>query len=304
MSRFRLLVEEAKAESVILTEEVDLEALDEGLGKMARNALLGASLAMGGMQGANALTNPDNILAHPSEITASYENGNKGYQAHSKDSYGGYSWGNEQISTNRFDQPNKPCSVFDEFLKFAGKNPKTAYIQKRLNDAGGWKAAFNADQKFVDAWNKLANTEDFQNCYNNFMRETQVLPVFNRMDQATITPMGHITDWGSKNHAVQAAIRSAIVQHGRVGAFDIMQDVIKKHNPQNPEDFVKRLYQRRMEKFPKFKSRYNSEKEDIVAYLNDDASNLDNASKSNNDVGYDKNIRNDLNNLLGKFAKK
>lgn len=265
MSKFRTLVEE------VITEQ----QLDEGIGSVARNALLGATLALGGMQGANAKTDPEMLFTTGHNVTAKYEHGGKGYSAIVKDNYGGYSYGKEQLSTRRV---GKAPSTFDAFIKYA--KDKTPYIAKKLEKAGGWQAAYKGTPEFKKAWLELADQKEFREVYDDFIMETQVLPVYNRMDQAKTVNLDKITRWGSSNGAVQAAIRSAIIQHGRSGAFDMISNVVKAHQPANMGEFIRDLYAYRIKKFPKYKNRYSAELKDLIDYLKSDQSNIE--------VGYGK----------------
>jgi len=267
MSEFRRLVEQVKLE-----QACGEDVLDEGWSKTLGTLATAAAIGMGSMQGAGAKTDPELLRSGAHQVTAQYEHGGKGYSAIVKDNYGGYSYGKEQLSTRRLNS-KKANSTFDAFLDYAGK--KAPYIKKQLNDAGGWQAAFRGTKKFKNAWLKLANQKEFQNVYDDFILDTQVIPVFNRMDQATSVNLDKITRWGSQNGAMQAAIRSAIIQHGRNGAFNMIRDVVKAHNPANMGEFIKDLYAYRTKKFPAYKTRYTNECKDVIEYLKSDASNID-----------------------------
>ena len=227
---------------------------------------------MGGMQGADAKTDPEALRSGAHSVTAKYEHGGKGYAAIVKDNYGGYSYGAEQLSTRRLNK-NHANSTFDAFMKYAGK--KAPYIKKALDTAGGWQAAYKGTDTFKTAWKKLADQKEFRDVYDDFILDTQVLPVFNRMDQATSVNLDKITTWGSQNVAVQAAIRSTIIQHGRDGAFKMICDVVKAHNPANMGEFIRDLYKKRASKFPKYKSRYSAECNDVIEFLKSKDSNID-----------------------------
>ena len=254
MSKFAKLVEEVKLEHAT-------DTLDEGIGSVARNALLGAGLALGSMQSANALTDVNALYNNPqSEIIAKYEHGGQGYAAIVKDNYGGYSYGNEQLSTRR-NPENKPNSTFDKFLEYLKDKSINSY--NKLNKAGGWDAAFKGTEKFKTAWKELAGDEEFRNIYDNFITDTQIIPVYKRMDQATSTNLDKVTTWGSRNEAIKAAIRSIIIQHGREGAFNLIKKVVRLTHPKNEEDFLKNLYIARSNKFPAYKTRYTNEYNDL-----------------------------------------
>lgn len=267
MSEFRRLVEEVKQDQA-LGEDI----LDEGWGKTLGTLATAAAIGMGGLQGADAKTDPEALRSGAHAVTAQYEHGGKGYKAIVKDNYGGYSYGKEQLSTRRLNRKNAN-STFDAFMKYAGK--KAPYIKKSLDAAGGWEGAFKGTPAFRQAWLKLANQKEFQDVYDDFILDTQVMPVFNRMDQATSVNLDKITRWGSQNAAMQAAIRSAIIQHGRDGAFRMICDVVKAHNPANMGEFIRSLYNKRAAKFPAYKSRYTAECNDVIEYLKSNDSNID-----------------------------
>lgn len=267
MSEFRRLVEQVKLE-----QACGEDVLDEGWGKTLGTLATAAAIGMGGMQGADAKTDPEALRSGAHSVTAKYEHGGKGYAAIVKDNYGGYSYGAEQLSTRRLNK-NHANSTFDAFMKYAGK--KAPYIKKALDAAGGWQAAYKGTDTFKTAWKKLADQKEFRDVYDDFILDTQVLPVFNRMDQATSVNLDKITTWGSQNAAIQAAIRSTIIQHGRDGAFKMICDVVKAHNPANMDEFIRDLYKKRASKFPKYKSRYSAECNDVIEFLKSKDSNID-----------------------------
>lgn len=267
MSEFRKLVEEVQFE-----QACGENILDEGWGDVARNALVGATVALSGIQGADAKTDTELLHSGAHQVTARYEHGGKGYSAIIKDNYGGYSYGKEQLSTRRLNSKHAN-STFDAFLDYAGK--KAPYIKKQLMTAGGWAGAFKGTSRFKNAWLKLAKQREFQDIYDDFILDTQVIPVFHRMDQATSVDLDKITRWGSQNSAMQAAIRSAIIQHGRNGAFNMIKNVVKAHNPANMGEFIRDLYAYRAKKFPAYKARYTNECNDVITYLRSKDSNID-----------------------------
>lgn len=267
MSEFRRLVEEVKQEQAC-SEDI----LEEGWGKTLGTLATAAAIGMGGANDVNAKTDPEMLYRGAHAVTSQFEHGGKGYKAIVKDNYGGYSYGKEQLSTRRLNKKNAN-STFDAFLKYAGE--KAPYIKRNLEAAGGWQAAFKGTPAFKQAWLKLADQKEFQEVYDDFILDTQVLPVFNRMDQATSVNLDKITRWGSQNGAVQAAIRSAIIQHGRDGAFRMIRDVVKAHNPANMGEFIRDLYKKRAAKFPQYKSRYTNECDDVIEYLKSKDSNID-----------------------------
>ena len=268
MSEFRRLVEQVKLE-----QACGEDVLDEGWGKTLGTLATAAAIGMGGIQGADAKTDPEALRSGAHNITAQYEHGGKEYKAISYDNYGGYSYGKEQISTNRGDKTNKPCSTFDFFLKYAGQ--KAPYIRNKLNAAGGWKGAFKATPEFRKAWLQLADQKEFQEVYDNFMLEKQVLPTYRILDNQGSPALDKITRWGSQNAAMQAAIRSAIVQHGIGGAAKLIKAVVAKHNPANMGEFIRNLYDYRAKKFPSHKNRYTDECKKVIEFLKSDDSNID-----------------------------
>lgn len=213
-------------------------------------------------------TNFDNLI-ETDEIIAKYEHGGKGYQAISKDNYGGYSYGKWQISTNR--KNNKPCT-FDFFLKYVEE--KSPNIYKTLEKAGGQPAAYKGDEKFIKTWLKLAENKTFQSIYDSFLLDTQIIPVYTRLDKVNNENLDRITTWSSNNKAIQAAIKSTIVQHGSGGAFGIIKNVAEIYKPKSQEEFLDKLYSYRTMRFPRYKSRYKSECKELKEYLLSEESNI------------------------------
>ena len=83
MSEFRRLVEQVKLE-----QACGEDVLDEGWGKTLGTLATAAAIGMGGMQGADAKTDPEALRSGAHSVTAKYEHGGKGYAAIVKDNYG------------------------------------------------------------------------------------------------------------------------------------------------------------------------------------------------------------------------
>lgn len=195
-------------------------------------------------------------------IIAKYECGKQGYQAISKDGYGGYSYGKWQISTQR--RNNLP-STFDFFLTYLkDKNYKYYDI---LIKAGGYEAAYAGNTYFIKVWKRIANQKSFRNSYDRFLLEKEIIPVYTRMDKNGNINFDKITTWASEDNAIQAAVKSTIIQHGQGGAYKIFQEVCFKEKNFTKEKFLKKLYAHRLNKFPKHKRRYHAEYNDLQNYL-------------------------------------
>ena len=242
-------------------ETLEKKKLNEGFRDALKGMTLGAMLATCLVQPAFAKTIANNIQTHH-PVTAKYESGDKGYDCIVKDNYGGYSYGKDQISTER---RNGNKSTFDYFMDYAKE--KDPNIEYHLRKAGGWEAANKGDKAFIDKWCEMTFRKDFQDVYDGFMRDREFLPVYQRMDNATHKTFDKITTWASTNKAVQAAVNSAIIQHGKNGSFKMIKKIIQNQKITTPEQFIKALYNARMTKFPQYKSRYVNELKDIQKYL-------------------------------------
>ncbi len=235
--------------------------INEGLGSALKGMTIGALLATCLANPAYAKTILDNIHTHH-PVTAKYESGDKGYDCIVKDNYGGYSYGKDQISTERRDGKK---STFDYFMEYAKE--KDSNIEYQLRIVGGWEAAHKGDPLFIAKWCEMTFRKDFQDVYDGFMRDREFIPVYKRMDNTKNKVFDQITTWASNNSGVQAAINSAIIQHGKNGSFNLMNKIVKNKKIKTPEDFVKALYNARAAKFPKYKSRYKNELSDIQNHM-------------------------------------
>jgi hypothetical protein len=209
----------------------------------------------------NAQTEYD-TLYNITDIVGKYEHGGKGYQAVSKDSYGGYSYGKWQISTKR--DKGKP-STFDFFLKYTETH--NFVFAKILKKHGGYEAAFAGKKDFIKTWKIIANNPDFQKVYDNFIIDTQIIPVYVRMNNSNNKKMIKLSKWGLKDKSIEAAINSTVIQHGQGGGYNILYDVMKLYNPKSKKTFLKCLYEYRKKKFPKYKTRYVAEYKDLYNFL-------------------------------------
>ena len=210
---------------------------------------------------AEAKTNYD-ALHTKHDIIAKYECGKQGYQAISKDRYGGYSYGKWQISTQR--RNNLP-STFDFFLTYL-KDKNYKYYDV-LMKAGGYNAAYAGNTYFIKTWKRIANQESFRKSYDEFLLKKEIIPVYTRMDKNGNTNFDKITTWASEDNAIQAAVKSTIIQHGQGGAYKIFQTICSKEKDFTKEKFLKKLYTHRLNKFPKHRRRYHAEYNDLQDYL-------------------------------------
>ena len=225
---------------------------------------LGCCMAMSILSQTNqveAKTNYD-ALHTKHDIVAKYECGNLGYQAISKDGYGGYSYGKWQISTWR---KNNLPSTFDFFLTYL-KDKNNKYYDV-LMKAGGYKAAYAGNTNFIETWKRIAKKESFQNTYDKFLLEKEIIPVYSRMDKSGNINLDKLTTWASEYNAIQAAIKSTIIQHGQGGAYKIFQRICSDKNTLTKEVFLKELYAHRKIKYPEYKARYNAEYDDLKDFL-------------------------------------
>jgi hypothetical protein len=195
------------------------------------------------------------------EIIAKYESGKKGYEAVSKDCYGGHSYGKWQISTKR---SKKNLSTFDAFLRYS--KTRSPDIYKKLIMAGGYEGAYNGTMLFVTTWKSLACKQDFIKLYDDFILNTQIIPVYIRLDKSNNIKLNTIASWSEKDEAMQASINSAIIQHGIGGAYNIICNVIAKYDPKSKEEFIANIYEYRKIKYPKYKKRYTMEFNDLKNY--------------------------------------
>lgn len=203
-----------------------------------------------------------NALHFNHDIIAKHENGGMGYNAISKDNYGGYSYGKWQLSTER---RNGKKSTFDFFMIFVKENNTDFFTKLEL--AGGQKAAFNGEKQFIDTWNILAKDIQFQKLYDEFLLKKQIIPVYKRMDNSKNFRLDKVTTWASSDNAIQAAIKSTIIQHGAGGAYGMIRNVVDIYNPKTKEEFLEKLYLYRTARFPKYKRRYTLEYHELYVYL-------------------------------------
>ena len=238
--------------------------LEEGKFKDLLTAgLVGGSLLMGNPSAADAKTN-FNAIKGDHQVTSKYEHGGKNNSAVSKDNYGGYSYGKNQLSTER---RNKKPSTFDFFMKFLRDHePGLAMV---LELAGGWEAAYKGGDDFVDTWKNLSKNPAFNRVYDNFILHTQVLPTYRAMDATKNKSLDKVTTWASTNPAVQAAIESCIIQHGPAGARRLFKQVMDIYKPKTDGAFIHELYKHRAKVYGKLKGakdRYSNEVKDVKDY--------------------------------------
>jgi len=198
------------------------------------------------------------------DIVGKYEHGGKGYQAVSKDSYGGYSYGKWQISTKR---GNNNLSTFDSFMNYLELHG--SLFARLLKKHGGYKAAFAGKHEFIKAWKMAANNPEFQKLYDRFIIDTQIIPVYIRMNNSNSKNNHIIAKWGLTDKTIQAAINSTLIQHGPNGGYKLLTEVMLIYKPTNKKTFLKCLYEYRKIKFPLYKKRYIAELKDLQKHLNE-----------------------------------
>lgn len=249
----------SQIEEIIL--ESTNETLEEGMLKDLLTAgLVSGSMLMGSPSVADAKTNFNRL--HPNhEITAKYEHGGKGNSAITKDNYGGYSYGKNQISTER---RNGRPSTFDFFMDYAKEHLDYAAVMMDL--AGGHDAAYKGTEDFKNLWKKLCEEEDFNRLYDNFILDSQIATTYKKMDMTKDADLDKVTTWATSNEAVQSAVQSAIIQHGMNGAQKLISHTMGFYKPKNPRSFIHELYKARGVKYPKYKNRYKNEEKDVISY--------------------------------------
>lgn len=255
MSDLRKILEESAKES--------LSKLDEGKFKDLLTAgLVGGSMLFANPSSSEAKTDFNKLhLNH--EIVNKYEHGGKGNASVNKDNYGGYSYGKNQISTER---RNGKDSTFDFFLKFMREQDDT--FATLFDLAGGWEAAYKGDPEFIDFWKTQCTKPEFNKLYDNFILSTQVAPTYRTMDNSKNPNLDKVTTWASENEAVQAAVQSTIIQHGPAGARKIIKHVMDYYKPKSALGFLHELYKYRAKKYPAYKNRYKDEGGELKNYQN------------------------------------
>ena len=133
--------------------------------------------------------------------------------------------------------------------------------------AGGYKAAYAGNKKFIETWKRIVKEKSFQDAYDRFLLEKEIIPVYSRMDKSGNINLDKGTTWASEDNAIQAAIKSTIIQHGQGGAYKIFQRICSDKNTLTKEVFLKELYVHRKIKYPEYKARYNAEYDDLKDFL-------------------------------------
>ena len=236
--------------------------LNKGINLLIRIMLISIFLLLTNTALVNANFEYD-TLYDINDIVGKYEHGGKEYQAVSKDSYGGYSYGKWQISTKR---NNKNLSTFDSFLNYIELH--NSIFAKILKKHGGYKAAFAGKRDFIKTWKIIANNPEFQKVYDHFIVDTQIIPVYMRMNNSKNKNDHIIVKWGLEDKTIQAAINSTIIQHGPSGGYKILTNVMTLYKPIDKITFLKSLYEYRKIKFPKYKKRYVAELKDLQKHMN------------------------------------
>lgn len=193
------------------------------------------------------------------EVIAKYENGGKGYEAITKDNYGGYSYGKWQISTKK---NNGKASTFDSFLLYLKQYHKPFYV--KLMNAGGYPSAFKGDTHFSKVWVDLSRRKDFQQVYDDFILRTQIYPAYRAFEKKRNDEFDKIIAWAIEDSTVQAGVNSAIIQHGPGGCRKLLTSLVAMKNLTTKEKFLKDLYSLRKSRYAKYTKRYKSEYYDLT----------------------------------------
>ena len=91
--------------------------------------------------------------------------------------------------------------------------------------AGGYKAAYAGNKNFIVTWKRIAKEKAFQDAYDDFLLKREIFPVYTRMDKSGNVNLDKLTSWASEDNAIQAAVKSTIIQHGQGGAYRIFQSI-------------------------------------------------------------------------------
>ena len=93
-----------------------------------------------------------------------------------------------------------------------------------------------------------------------------ILPVYNKMATSNNKSINKINQLSKNNYIIQAAIKSIIIQHGKNGAFRMLETI--SDEIKDEKTFLNALYQYRITKFPKYKKRYIAEYNELIRHLN------------------------------------
>lgn len=197
------------------------------------------------------------------EIIAKYEHGGKGYEAITKDNYGGHSYGKWQISTKKNNINNS--STFESFLSYLKCKNKGFYT--KLENAGGYTGAFNGTRSFRKTWVDLAKKKEFQEVYDDFILNTQIHPAYKQFEKENNKSFEKILDWATKDNKIQAGLNSAIIQHGPYGCYRLINKLLSTKKLTTKEQFLEDLYNTRKTIYSKYKNRYTNEYHDLTRKL-------------------------------------
>lgn len=139
------------------------------------------------------------------------------------------------------------------FVKYAyGQNAKLcAEFKVYAGYTDGTKLKSN--KKFYQAWNKIytRNPQQFAQLQDTFARINYYDPVETTLAKAGI-------NLATRPDVVKGAVYSYSIQHGQTTAVNAVK-ACKITNATSNKEFLKKLYQYRIKKFPAYKIRYSSE---------------------------------------------
>lgn len=180
-------------------------------------------------------------------MSAKYESKGNHPGSVGHDKKGGYSYGTYQIATR--------TGTMDDFLRFV--KSVDPHVAEQLHKAGGAAAAKRGDQKFKDAWKKLAQDKPtkFAELQHDFIGRTHYVP------QASKLKTNFGIDLEKHSLALRNVIWSTAVQH-RHHTQDVVREALggREASKVSDKELIKAIYGERSKVDRYFRSSTKKEK--------------------------------------------
>ena len=137
-------------------------------------------------------------------------NGKKLWNNGNLDKTGGWSYGTYQIATKD--------GTMKDYLKYLHNNSSYQDYYNTLQQAGGYNAALNGNDKFKNTWADLSNN-------NGFLQSQQQFIVDKKLNSA-MRGVNDIRGWNldSRSPVVRDVLYSTATQHGEGGATKVLHN--------------------------------------------------------------------------------
>lgn len=188
-------------------------------------------------------------------LSAEFESGNNKNIINRKkdDPVGGYSYGTYQIETKK--------GTMRDFINYLKRCAEYNEYYNKIQNSGGYEAAYNGTSKFISNWKKMSLEPDFLAAQKKFIIEKKLKPAIIKTNDI------YGLNINCRKPVIKDVLFSTVTQHGESGASHVFHNALGKDVSRlSDEDIINRIYDERSKVNEYFKRQPQQQKNNIRLY--------------------------------------